>query len=134
MYCKMSIFFPPKRTGSSNILYVSHKYKLSAFYLRLEKEEEKCQDFNSYVNGGGNSGKGGENGSLADMISSLAGKYNGASEADLMRAIVKEAEKGKRNGTLSNEDIDRFAAMLSPMLDDKKRAYLKKVVSQLKNI
>ena len=86
------------------------------------------------VNGGGNSGKGGENGSLADMISSLAGKYNGASEADLMRAIVKEAEKGKRNGTLSNEDIDRFAAMLSPMLDDKKRAYLKKVVSQLKNI
>ena len=92
------------------------------------------QDFISYVNGGGNSGKGGENGSLADMISSLAGKYNGASEADLMRAIVKEAEKGKRNGTLSNEDIDRFAAMLSPMLDDKKRAYLKKVVSQLKNI
>ncbi len=90
------------------------------------------QDFNSYANGSGPAGKGNDN--LSDMINSLAGKYNGASEAELMRAIVKEAEKGKRNGTLSNADIDRFAAMLSPMLDDKKRAYLKKIVAELKKI
>lgn len=90
------------------------------------------QDFNSYTNGSGPAGKGNDN--LSDMINSLAGKYNGASEAELMRAIVKEAEKGKRNGTLSNADIDRFAAMLSPMLDDKKRAYLKKIVAELKKI
>ena len=31
------------------------------------------------------------------------------------------------------QDFNSYA-MLSPMLDDKKRAYLKKVVSQLKNI
>ncbi|PWM70152.1 MAG: hypothetical protein DBX59_11465 [Bacillota bacterium] len=93
------------------------------------------QDFKSFVNEPEeNGGTGGANQNLADLIGSLAGKYNGASEADLMKAIVKEAEKGKRNGTLSNADIDRFAAMLSPMLDGKKRAILKKVVEELKKI
>ncbi len=97
------------------------------------------QDFRSYANSGGSGGNdgrknqsGGDN--LADLIASLAGKYDGASEAELMRAIVQEAEKGKRNGTLSNADIDRFASMLSPMLDAKKRAMLKKIVEQLKKI
>ena len=91
------------------------------------------QDFRNFVNESEeNGGKGGQN--LAELIGSLAGKYNGASEEELMKAIVKEAEKGKRNGTLSNEDIDRFVSMLSPMLDGKKRAMLKKIVEQLKKI
>lgn len=100
------------------------------------------QDFRSYANSGGSGGNDGNDGrknrsggdKLADLIASLAGKYDGASEAELMRAIVQEAEKGKRNGTLSNADIDRFASMLSPMLDAKKRAMLKKIVEQLKKI
>ena len=73
------------------------------------------QDFNSFANGGGSNNKNTDN--LSEMISALAGKYNGASEAEL-----------------SNADIDRFAAMLSPMLDEKKRAYLKKIVAELKKI
>lgn len=96
------------------------------------------QDFNSYAKDGAKDAKSGpQSGSdknLADLIGSLANKYNGASEADLMRAILKEAEKGKRNGTLSNADIDRFASMLAPMLDAKKRSYLNKVVEELKKI
>ncbi len=93
------------------------------------------QDFKSYAeNGNAERGKNGAEGSLADLIASLAGKYDGASETELMKAIVKEAEKGKRNGTLSNADIDRFAAMLAPMLDGKKKAMLKKVVGELKKI
>ena len=91
------------------------------------------QDFRNFVNESEEKGgKGGQN--LADLIGSLAGKYNGASEEELMKAIVKEAEKGKRNGTLSNEDIDRFVSMLSPMLDGKKRAMLNKVATELKKI
>ena len=91
------------------------------------------QDFRNFVNESEeNGGKGGQN--LAELIGSLAGKYNGASEEELMKAIVKEAEKGKRNGTLSNEDIDRFVSMLSPMLDGKKRAMLNKVATELKKI
>ena len=91
------------------------------------------QDFRNFVNESEeNGGKGGQN--LAELIGSLAGKYNGASEEELMKAIVKEAEKGKRNGTLSNEDIDRFVSMLSPMLDGKKRAMLNKVATALNKI
>jgi len=52
----------------------------------------------------------------------------------ILITAVKEAQKGKRNGNLSNADIDNFARMLSPMLDDKKRAILKKIVEELKKI
>lgn len=95
------------------------------------------EDFNSYCKNNGetsNANSGKPDPKLADLLSSLAGKYNGASETELMQAIIKEAEKGKRNGTLSNKDIDNFANMLAPLLDEKKRSYLKKVVAQLKKI
>lgn len=90
------------------------------------------EDFNSYVNNGNGEQNSAKN--LSELIASIAGKYDGASEKELMQAIIREAEKGKRNGTLSNADIDRFAAMLSPLLDDKKRHYLKKIVAELKKI
>ena len=51
---------------------------------------------------------------------------------DLNR-LKKEAEKGRRNGTLSNKDIDNFASMLLPMLNPSQKADLKKIVEELKN-
>ena len=71
---------------------------------------------------------------LARLIRQLAGKYNGANEAELMQAIYKEAEKGRRNGTLSDADLDRFGNMLAPMLDDAKRRKLRQIIQKLKNI
>ena len=68
------------------------------------------------------------------MVSSLASKFDGKSQNELLMAIYNEAKKGKKQGTLSNADIDNFAAMLSPMLDDKKRKMLNKVVNELKKI
>ena len=49
-------------------------------------------------------------------------------------AIYKEAKRGKQAGTLTNADIDNFANMLSPFLDDKKRSMLNKIVGELKKI
>ena len=49
-------------------------------------------------------------------------------------AIYEEAKKGKSNGTLTNQEIDNFALMLSPMLDDKQRKILNKVVNELKKL
>ena len=92
------------------------------------------EDFNSYANKTTDDKTGAPDKKLSDLITSLAGKYDGANEKELMQAIVREAEKGKRNGTLSNADIDRFASMLAPLLDDRKRSYLKKVVAELKKI
>ncbi len=71
---------------------------------------------------------------IFNLVSSIAAKYDGKSQNELLAAIYKEAQKGKRAGTLTNAEIDNFAKMLSPLLDDKKRAMLNKVVAELKKI
>jgi hypothetical protein len=69
-----------------------------------------------------------------DMVKNLSQKFDGKNTNDLISAIYKEAEKGKRQGTLSNADLDNFAMTIYPFLDDKKRKYLKKIVDELKKI
>lgn len=86
------------------------------------------RDFNNYKPNGNNQNQG-----AYDMLKNFASKYEGASKSDLISAIKKEAEKGRRNGTLSNKDIDNFASMLLPMLNPSQKAELKKIVEELKN-
>lgn len=59
---------------------------------------------------------------------------NGKSEAELVKEIYARAVEGKRNGTLTNEQIDEFYAQFSPMLDGIKRKRLKKLVEELKRM
>lgn len=92
------------------------------------------QDFNEYANNSENFNGRGTNGDLFRTVSDLAKKFDGKNGNDLLRAVYAEAERGKKNGTLSNADLDKFAATLSPLLDEKKRALLKKVVADLKKI
>ena len=86
------------------------------------------RDFNNYKPNGNNQNQG-----AYDMLKNFASKYEGASKTDLISAIKREAEKGRRNGTLSNKDIDNFASMLLPMLNASQKAELKKIVEELKN-
>jgi ATP-dependent Lon protease len=53
---------------------------------------------------------------------------------DVMMQIIREAEKGRRNGTLSDQDIDNFASKVAPILNDKQRKMLSKIVERLKSI
>ena len=94
------------------------------------------QDFNEYVrkNASSNSNRSNPNKNLMDLVTSLASKYDGKNTAELIKAIYQEAKKGKENGTLTNVEIDNFASMLAPMLDDKKRKMLYKIVNELKKI
>lgn len=62
----------------------------------------------------------------------VAGKYDGTSEGDMMKEIYSRAVEGKRNGTLTNEQIDAFYRQLAPMLDGAKRKKLQKIVELLK--
>ena len=87
------------------------------------------RDFNNYKPNGNNQNQG-----AYDMLKNFASKYEGASKNDLISAIKKEAEKGRRNGTLSNKDIDNFANMLLPMLNGSQKAELKKIVEELKKM
>lgn len=71
---------------------------------------------------------------LYNLVSSLAGRFDGKSQSELIKAIYEEAKKGKKQGTLKNSDVDNFVNMLSPMLDDKKRKILLKIADELKKI
>ncbi|MCM1441444.1 MAG: hypothetical protein NC131_19890, partial [Roseburia sp.] len=61
----------------------------------------------------------------------LADSFHGKGEGELMKAIYDRAVEGKRNGTLTNGQIDAFYAQFSPMLDGAKRKKLQKIVEQL---
>ena len=59
---------------------------------------------------------------------------NGKSQGQLWQTILSEAERGKREGRLSNADLDNFYNSISPMLDGFRRKKLKEVISKLKQI
>lgn len=71
---------------------------------------------------------------VADMAKKMAAAFDGKGEGDLLRAIYKETEKGRKNGSLSDADLDNFYAALSPMLDGAKRKKLAFVISKLKKM
>ncbi len=87
------------------------------------------QDFNDYVNNQGSNSN-----DLFGIVNDLAKKFDGKGQGELLKAIYQKAKEGKANGTLSNAEIDGFANMLAPILDDKQRKTLKKVVEELKKI
>ena len=70
---------------------------------------------------------------LSEKFFSLAEEFEGKNGDDVLKAIVKEAERGRKNGTLSDKDIDDFSDMISPMLTDGQRKTLDKVVKRLKS-
>lgn len=88
------------------------------------------QDFNDYANSNDTSAPQ----DLLSLVTQLANKYDGKSQNELLMAIYQEAKKGKQNGTLTNEQLDGFASVLSPFLDDKKKSILKKIMVELKKI
>lgn len=95
-------------------------------------------DFNEYAKNNTYSDKNENYGqadkNLFDLVNSLASRFDGKNQSELLMAIYEEAKKGKRQGTLTNAEIDNFAMMLSPMLDDKQRKVLNKIVKELKKI
>ena len=52
----------------------------------------------------------------------------------MLKNILTEAEKSKRAGTLSNEEIENFYQSFAPMLDSSQRKRLRMVVDKLKEI
>ena len=80
---------------------------------------------------GGNGGQG-MNGAAFDMLKNIAGRYEGASESELISAILAEAMKSRAAGTLSDSEIDSFVAQISPMLTAAQRSRLNAVVAKIK--
>ena len=72
--------------------------------------------------------------SAAELASQIARACNGKSNAAMLQSILAEAEKSKRAGTLSNEEIESFYQSFSPMLDGIQRKRLRAIVDRLKDI
>ena len=68
------------------------------------------------------------------LTQKLADAYNGKSSADMLLQILSEAEKSKRAGTLSNEEIETFYQTFSPMLEKQQQRMLRMIVDKLKEI
>ncbi len=86
------------------------------------------KDFASYT------GPDGTREEWLDEARKFADGYAGKGENELLRDIYARAVEGKRNGTLTNEQIDAFYARFSPMLDGAKRKKLARIVERLKNM
>ena len=81
-----------------------------------------------------NNGQTGAYNNTVELAKILSKAMNGKSESQILHTIITEAERGKREGTLTNQDLDNFYNMVSPMVDGFKRKKLKEVVTRLKNI
>ncbi|MCM1438622.1 MAG: hypothetical protein NC131_05355 [Roseburia sp.] len=109
------------------------------------------KDFKSYAQNGANgansqtaggaektaTGAGAQSGNLnqtVNMASMLAKAFNGKSEGQILQTIIAQAEQGKRDGTLTNADLDNFYNALSPLLDGFKRQKLRAIIQKLKAI
>ena len=96
------------------------------------------KDFKNYTpenNGGGKpEAHPTDIGSTLEFAKTISKAMNGKSESQLLHTIIAEAERGKREGRLSNADLDNFYNTISPMVDGIKRKKLKEVITRLKNI
>jgi hypothetical protein len=68
----------------------------------------------------------------ANLVKLLGQAMNGKSQQEIFATILKEAEQGKQNGTLTNADLDTFYATVSPFLDGTRRKRLQQIISKLK--
>lgn len=90
-------------------------------YQRAEEKETKIDEGRETVG-------------AEELTKRIARAYNGRSNNDMLKSILVEAEKSKRAGTLSNEEIERFYQNFAPMLDSSQRKRLRQVVERLKQI
>ena len=92
----------------------------------------KTCDATGIGNNGGDKSAISMNGSIAEQFAALASAYEGKNADEIMKAILTEAERGRKNGTLSDDDIDNFAALVVPMINPEQQKTLEKVVKRLK--
>ena len=96
------------------------------------------KDFKNYVpedkNDGKKSAQNGDVEQTINLAAAMAKAFQGKSEGQIWQTILQQAEQGKRNGTLTNADLDNFYAAVAPLVDGYKRQKLKQIITKLKAI
>ncbi len=100
----------------------------------FKEYSKQAADVANAQNRGGENTQKQEGGTAEELTKKIAAAYNGKSNAAMLQSILEEAERGKRAGTLSNEEIEAFYQSFAPMLDGFQRKRLRAVVQRLKEI
>lgn len=88
--------------------------------------------FSDYVNSNETEKISGNANKAMEILKNVSSRYEGASESEMLKAIISEAEKSRANGTLTDKDLDSFFNMLSPMLNSGQVKRLEKIIAKLK--
>ena len=72
--------------------------------------------------------------STVNLANQVMKAMNGKSQGQLWSTILAEAERGKREGRLTNADLDNFYNTVSPMVNGFQRKKLREVIARLKQI
>lgn len=102
-----------------------------------EKEAKGKSDAgqpNSGQSGAGQTAGQGNPQQAANLAAEIAKAFYGKSQKDVWQTILAQAEQGKRDGTLTNEDLDNFYRTVYPLVDGIKRQKLKSIIAKLKQI
>ena len=67
-----------------------------------------------------------------DKLKGMAKQYEGKSDAEILKDLSKAVEKGKKDGSLTNEKIDSIASTIAPMLNREQKAKLQRLMGSIK--
>jgi hypothetical protein len=62
-----------------------------------------------------------------DLKEKLKG-YEGKSRGEIMTELMQAVEKGRRDGTLSISELERYYQVASPMLNDEQRKKMREII------
>lgn len=66
------------------------------------------------------------------FIKTFLNGYEGKQKSEILSEIIKVAEKNRREGKLSDKDLDDFSNMISPMIDSEQKRELEEIIARLK--
>ena len=67
-----------------------------------------------------------------EKLKGMAKQYEGKSDNEILKDLTSAVEKGKKDGTLTNEKIDSIASTIAPMLNKEQLNKLNKLMSSIK--
>jgi hypothetical protein len=102
-----------------------------SYYNNQKAEQGNNQKQDNAANSGNNANNAEQ---TINMAANIAKLFSGKSEGQIYSTILAQAEQGKKDGTLTNADLDNFYSAVSPMLDGFKRKKLAQIIAKLKEI
>ncbi len=68
------------------------------------------------------------------LLKNILKDYEGKSQDEIIASIVKIAEEKRKQGTLSDKELDSFYSMLLPMVNAEQKIMLDEIITKLKQM